>query len=354
MNRPNLLKQGSSRILGHAAAGLQAAILLTAVCSPCAATPDSLYHEARPAMGTTVEVYLYAPNSARAAELLEAVFEEIERVEAALSNYRPTSELSRINATAAAAPVTTDPEVFGLIVRALDYSRRTEGAFDITTGPLVKAWGFFRGTGRYPSDDELADARARSGWRKVDLDQTTRSVRFLAPGLELDLGAIGKGWALDCAAETLRRHGVSAALLGAGQSTYYAIGAPPDKGGWSVQVADPQDTGRTLSTALLRDEALSTSGSGEQSFELGGQTYSHIIDPRTGHPVTGMAQVTVTAPTATDSDALSTAVFVLGPKHGAELLSGVPETAALLVMETATEAAVLVLNWPERVVTHSN
>jgi thiamine biosynthesis lipoprotein len=305
-------------------------------------------------MGTTVEVYLYAPNSVRAAELLEAAFEEIERVEAALSNYRPTSEISRINATAAAAPVTTDPEVFGLIERTLDYSRRTEGAFDVTVGPLVKAWGFFDGTGRYPSDDALADARVRSGWTNVELDQTARSVRFLTPGLELDLGAIGKGWALDCAAETLRRHGVSAALLGAGQSTYYAIGTPPDEDGWPIRVSDPRDTARTLSTALLRDQALSTSGSSEQSFELGARTYSHIIDPRTGHPVAGMAQVTVTAPTATDSDALSTAVFVLGPKHGAELLGEVPETAALLVMETATEAAVLVLDWPEHLVTHSN
>lgn len=305
-------------------------------------------------MGTAVEVYLYAPNSVRATELLEAAFEEIERVEAALSNYRPTSELSRINATAAAAPVTTDPEVFGLIERALVYSRRTEGAFDVTVGPLVKAWGFFRGTGRYPSDDELADARARSGWMNVDLDETHRSVRFLTPGLVLDLGGIGKGWALDCAAETLRRHGVSAALLGAGQSTYYAIGAPPGEDGWLIRVPDPRDTTRTLSTALLRDQALSTSGSSEQSFELGDRRYSHIIDPRTGHPVAGMAQVTVTAPTATDSDALSTAVFVLGPKHGAELLSEIPETAALLVMETATEAAVLVLDWPEYLVTHSN
>jgi thiamine biosynthesis lipoprotein len=335
-------------------AGFLAAILLTALSSPCGATPDSLYHEARPAMGTTVEVFLYAPNSGRAAELLEAAFEEIERVEAALSNYRPSSELSRINAAAAAAPITTDPEVFGLIERALDHSRRTEGAFDVTVGPLVKAWGFFRGTGHYPSDDELADARARSGWMHVDLDETTRSVRFLTPGLELDLGGIGKGWALDCAAETLRRHGVSAALLGAGQSSYYAIGAPPGAGGWPIRVTDPQDTTRTLSTALLRDQALSTSGSGEQWFELGRRRYSHIIDPRTGHPVSGMVQVTLTAPTATDSDALSTAMFVLGPERAAELLREMSGTAALLVMDIPGERRVLGLDWPERVVTLSN
>jgi thiamine biosynthesis lipoprotein len=335
-------------------AGFLATIFLTAVSSPCSATPDTLYHEARPAMGTTVEVYLYAPNGARAAELLQAAFEEIERVEAALSNYRPTSELSRINAVAAVAPVTTDPEVFGLIERALDYSRHTQGAFDVTVGPLVKAWGFFDGTGRYPSDDELADARARSGWIHVDLDETTRSVRFLTPGLELDLGGIGKGWALDCAAETLRRHGVSAALLGAGQSTYYAVGAPPDAGGWPIRVTDPQDSTRTLSTALLRDQALSTSGSGGQSFQLGGRRYSHIIDPRTGHPVAGMSQVTVTAPTATEGDALSTAVFVLGPERAAELLRRMSGVAALLVMDIPSERRVLALDWPEHVVTFSN
>jgi thiamine biosynthesis lipoprotein len=305
-------------------------------------------------MGTTVEVYLYAANRVRAAELLEAAFEEIERVEAALSNYRPTSELSRINANAAAAPVTTDPEVFGLIERALEYSRRTEGAFDLTVGPLVKAWGFFHGTGRHPSDDELADARARSGWTNVDLSGTTRSVRFVTPGLELDLGAIGKGWALDCAAETLRRHGVSAALLGAGQSTYYAIGAPPEDDGWPIRVTDPHDTARTLSTVLLRDQALSTSGTSEKSFELGERRYSHIIDPRTGHPVAGMAQVTVTAPTATDSDALSTAMFVLGPERAGELLRRTSGIAALLVLDIYSERRVLALDWPERAVTLSN
>ncbi|MGD2154321.1 MAG: FAD:protein FMN transferase [Gemmatimonadales bacterium] len=354
MNRPDRLRQRPIRITGPAAAGSLAAILLTAVPAPCNATPDSLYHEARPAMGTTVKVYLYAPNSVRAAELLEAAFVEIERVEAALSNYRPTSELSRINAAAAVAPVTTDPEVFGLIARALEHSRRSEGAFDITVGPLVKAWGFFDGGGHYPSDGELADARARSGWRQVDLDEATRSVRFLTPGLELDLGAIGKGWALDCAAATLRRHGVRAALLSAGQSTYYAVGAPPDERGWRIRVTDPQDTTRALSTTLLRDEALSTSGAGEQSFDFGGRHYSHIIDPRTGHPVAGMAQATVTAPTATDSDALATAVFVLGPERAAELVHGSPGAAALLVMEASGDERVLALEWPERVATRTN
>jgi thiamine biosynthesis lipoprotein len=182
----------------------------------------------------------------------------------------------------------------------------------------------------------------------VDLDAKKRSVRFLTPGIELDLGGIGKGWALDCAAETLRRHGVSAALLGAGQSTYYAIGAPPDEGGWPIRVTEPQDTTRTLSTALLRDQALSTSGSSEKSFEFGGRRYSHIIDPRTGHPVAGMVQVTVTAPTATDSDALSTAGFVLGPERAAELLRGMSGTAALLVMDIPSEKRVLALDWNQR------
>jgi thiamine biosynthesis lipoprotein len=314
---------------------------------PCAATQDSLYSESRPAMGTTVQIYLYASTHERAAELFETAFEEIERVEAALSTYRPTTEISRINAAAVRGPVVTDPEVFGLIERALEYSRGTEGAFDVTVGPLVKAWGFFREGGHYPSPAELSEARARVGWAHVALDDVQRSIRFEMPGMELDLGGIGKGFALDCAARTLRRHGVERALLGAGQSSYVAIGAPPGARGWLITVPSPDDPARPMSTVPLRDQSLSTSGSNQQYFELDGRRYGHIIDPRTGQPVTGMIQVTVTAPTATDSDALSTALFVLGPERAAALIEGIPGAAALLVADRDGEDRIVAIRWPE-------
>jgi len=240
----------------------------------CALTaPDQLFYESRPAMGTSFEIYLYAPNRERASELFEEVFDEIERVEAALSNYRSSSELSRINASAADAPVITDPEVFALLARALDYSQRTDGAFDITVGKLMKAWGFFRGAGRYPSNEELAHAREQTGWQNVRLDNRARSVYFLKRGIELDLGGIGKGYVLDRVAALLREAGVKSALISSGSSSIYAIGAPPGKAGWPVRVPDPMDHTRTVSTALLKDQSLSTSGSYEKFFRLNGRTY---------------------------------------------------------------------------------
>jgi alpha-L-fucosidase len=313
------------------------------------AGPDSLYHLVRPAMGTNAEVFLYAANSERASELFEAAFGEIERVEAALSTYRSTSEVSRINREAGDGPVTTDPEVFDLIQRALTFSEKTGGAFDITVAPLVEAWGFFREAGHYPSRDELSDARTRTGWEKVALDPATRGIHFLSPGLEFDLGGIGKGWALDCAARTLRRLGVDAALLGLGQSSYFAIGAPPESPGWAITIPDPASPGQGLSTVHLRDRSLSTSGSAEKYFEQEGQRYSHIIDPRTGRPAAEMMQVTVMASTATESDALSTAMFVLGPEGATDLLDGDVGVNALLVLAQKSNHRVVALEWPGKV-----
>jgi thiamine biosynthesis lipoprotein len=312
--------------------------------APCSAAPDSLYQEARPAMGTTVEVYLYAPARAEAAQLFELAFEEIERVEDLLSTYRPTSEVSRINAAAGRGPVTTDPEVFGLIDRALEFSRRTQGAFDITVGPLVEAWGFFRGDGHRATDAELQAARATVGWWQVNLDHASRSVAFRKPGVELDFGAIGKGYALDRVARLLRDQGVRSALLGAGQSSYVAIGSPPGAEGWTIRVPDPHNHDQALSTVTLRNAALSTSGSDQRFFEREGRRYTHIIDPRTGEPVTGMRQVTVLAETATDADALSTGLFVLGAVEAAELIRGLSGAGALLVADEVVSVA-----WPAEV-----
>jgi thiamine biosynthesis lipoprotein len=299
-------------------------------------------------MGTSFEVYLYAPNRERAAELFEAAFDEIERVEAALSNYRSSSELSRINASAADAPVVTDPEVFALLERAFSYSRKSDGAFDVTVGKLMKAWGFFRGAGRYPSSEELARAREQIGWQRVRLDKHTRSVLFLARGIELDLGGIGKGYALDCVARVLREAGVTTALISSGSSSIYAIGAPPGKAGWAVRVSDPLDRTRMLSTISLKDQSLSTSGSYEKFFQLNGRTYCHLMDPRTGRPVEGMLQTSVIAPEATDSDALSTAVFVMGPERSARLLNNITGASAIFVADKDGVGRVVRIRWPNQ------
>ena len=316
--------------------------------SAALAAPDQLFYESRPAMGTTFEIYVYLPSSDRATELFEEAFDEIERIEQALSNYQSSSELSRINANAAHEPVITDPEVFALLQRALDYSQRTDGAFDITVGKLMKAWGFFRGSGHYPSDEELARAQEHTGWQNVRLNNRTRSVYFLKRGIELDLGGIGKGYALDRVAALLREAGVKSALISSGSSSIYAIGEPPGKAGWSVRVPDPLDRTRTVSTVLLKDQSLSTSGSYEKFFRLNGRTYSHIMDPRTGRPVEGMLQTTVITPEATDSDALSTAVFVMGPQQSARLLDRIAGAAAVFVTDKTGVDRIVGIHWPNQ------
>ena len=318
-----------------------------AFSSPFLTTPDQLFYESRPAMGTSFEVYVYAPDRERALELFEAAFDEIERVEQALSNYRSSSELSRINAIAADAPVVTDPEVFALLERAFDYSRQSNGAFDVTVGKLMKAWGFFRGAGHYPSNEELARAREETGWQRVKLDPRARSAFFLTRGIELDLGGIGKGYALDCVARVLRDAGVTAALINSGSSSIYAIGAPPGKAGWPVRVFDPLDRTRILSTILLRDQSLSTSGNYEKFFQLNGRTYCHIMDPRSGRPVEGVLQTSVIAPEATDSDALSTAIFVMGPERSARLLDNIAGTSAIFVGDRNGAGRIVQIRWPD-------
>ncbi len=324
-------------------------LLLIAV-SAAPAQPQ-MFRQSRPAMGTEFTIYLYAPNQETASAQFEAAFEEIERVEEALSNYRASSELSRINRLAASEPVTTDPEVFELLRQSLAYASRSGGAFDITVGPLMRAWGFFRGQGLYPTETDLAAARAAVGYRHVALDSGARTVRFDRPGVELDLGGIGKGYVVDRVAELLRESGANAALINAGSSTLYALGAPPGRAGWRVRVPWPASRERTLSSVLLRDASLSTSGSYEKFFRLGGRQYCHIMNPHTGQPVQGMLQTTVIAPSATDSDVLSTAVFVMGARRGERLLRTIAKTSALWVEDEAVSPRVVGWRWPARMET---
>ena len=159
-------------------------------------------------MGTDFTLYIYAADAAAADREADRVFAIVDQLESLLSNYQPQSELSRINREAGAHAVTTDPETFRFLEESLAWSARSDGAFDITVGKLMKAWGFFRSTGHVPTDAELAPVRAETGWKRVVLNAGTRTVRFTAPGVELDPGGIGKGFAVDAAIEALRADGV--------------------------------------------------------------------------------------------------------------------------------------------------
>jgi thiamine biosynthesis lipoprotein len=283
-------------------------------------------------MGTDFTLYLYASDGAAADREAERVFGIVDELESLLSNYQPQSELSRINRTAGTAAVTTDPETFRFLKESLAWSARSDGAFDITVGRLMKAWGFFRSTGHVPSDVELERVRAKTGWKHVVLEAGQRTVRFTVPGLELDPGGIGKGFAVDAAVEALRADGVRGALLSAGSSTMYGLGAPPGERGWTVRVPDPGHRGRAISTVILHDTSLSTANCSEKHFVVAGHQYCHIMDPRTLRPVEGRVQATVIAPSATDSDALSNAAFVLNTAGCRKLMRALPEADAALVV----------------------
>jgi thiamine biosynthesis lipoprotein len=294
--------------------------------------PLKLFTFTHPAMATTFTLYLYLDDAARASAVSDEVFDEVDRVEQLLSNYRESSELSRIDREAAAAPVTTDPEMMQFLADAEHWSRASDGAFDITVGRLMKAWGFYRHRGAVPPDDELERLRAVTGWQKVQLDEAARTVRFTAPGVELDPGGIGKGFAVDAAVRILREDGVPAALISAGSSTLYGLGAPPGRRGWRVVVPGPLPSKRTLSVVLLRNQSLSSADCSQKNFVANGHLYCHIMDPRTMHPVEGRIQVSIVDPSATASDALSNVIFVEPPEQSLRTLAAsAPESRALIV-----------------------
>ncbi len=283
-------------------------------------------------MGTEFTLYLYALDERTCDREADRVFETIDELEALLSNYRPQSELSRLNREAGSHAVTTDPQMFRFLDISLAWSARSDGAFDITVGRLMKAWGFFRSTGRVPTAAELQQVRVQTGWRRVVLDGKARTVRFSSPEVELDPGGIGKGFAVDAAVRALRADGVRAALLSAGSSTIYGLGAPPGKVGWLVNVPDPQHPGNFTASAVLRNTSLSTANCTEKHFTSRGHQYCHIMDPRTLRPVEGRVQATVISPSATDSDALSNAMFVLDVAGRRRLMQALPQEDGALVI----------------------
>ena len=303
-------------------------------------------------MGTVFAIHLYAESEAQALSFFELAFEEVERLEETLSKFRSSSEICRINRFAASQLVTTDPEVFSLIERSLFYSEQTAGAFDITVGPLMRTWGFFRAEGHFPDVQELNAARERTGFDKVFLNRDARTISFTVPGMELDLGAIGKGYAVDQTVEILRETGVCAALVVAGSSTVYAFGAPPGEDGWKIHVPDPLDRPRKISTVRLRDQAISTSGCYERFFELDGRRYCHVMDPRTGRPVEGVLQSTLIGSEGAMTDAISNAFFVLGA-DGKELFSAFEGISALSVLADEEAQRILKWNWPDAAVGRS-
>lgn len=288
-------------------------------------------------MGTEFQVLLCGEDPDYLAEVAHHALDEVERLEEQLSHYRPDSDICDLNLWAQYRPVILEPGLFSLLQRAVRLSDITEGAFDPTAGPLVKCWGFFRGQGRMPDAEAIAEARARVGSALLEMDPEGRTVRYRQEGTEIHLGAIGKGFAIDAMVGILREYGVRAALLHGGGSTIYGLGAPPGEEAWEVGIRDPRNEANRLGVVRLRDRALSTSGDYEQFFEAEGRRYSHILDPRTGWPAQGIWSAAVTADNATDTDALSTAAFVLGVEGTRSLVDRCPGVGAILVPDPGME-----------------
>jgi len=294
---------------------------------------DLLLQVGRQAMACRFEIYFNAGQYEADTQWATDALDLVDQLEDQLSVYRDQSELSRINRQAATAAVPVESGLFGLLLLAEQIYRETDGAFDLTSGPLSQAWGFARRKGRIPSDDALQRARARVGGCRVRLDRQHHTIRFLEPGVEIHVNSIGKGYALDRCRAWLVAAGATDFLIHGGQSSVLASGSRAGRsaGGWSIGVRDPLRPGRRLAEVFLRDRALGTSGAGVQFFRHQGRRYGHLIDPRTGQPAAGVYASTVLAPTAAQADALATAFYVMGPAMAHAYCEKHPEIAMVMV-----------------------
>ncbi len=287
-------------------------------------------------MGTLVSIEITAPDPAVAAEIMDEIWSEAERLEEIFSSYRSGSEVARINRDAPRGPVRISSEMAEVLSRAGEIGRMTDGAFDITVGPLMRLWGFFpERTGAVPSEAEVGAALSRLGWRNVELDRDLRTVRFLKPGLEIDLAALAKGYIVDRLSLIASKQGVESGLINAG-GDIYCLGRRPGGGSWRIGVENPREEGGVLAVLKLRDQAVATSGDYRNYFIRSRKRYSHIIDPRTGYPPQSrVVEVSVVAPDCLTADGLATAVFVLGVDKGLALLDGLAGVEGIMVTEEA-------------------
>jgi thiamine biosynthesis lipoprotein len=298
---------------------LAAIPILTLACSP-----KEPYTKETFVMGTKAWVTIDGMSGPDAERAAEAAFREMYRIESVMSNWRAKSEISRLNAGSNGAPFAVSSELFSLVDSSLFYAGATSGAFDVTVRPLVLLWGFQENEAKVPTDEDIARTLERVGFAKIALD-SSRSTVALPAGMQIDLAGVAKGYAVDRCAAVLKRLGARSALVNLG-GNIYAIGSPRGEPGWKIGIRDPEGDTRIVGSFFLKDEAVATSANYENFIEIDGKRYGHIIDPRTGRPVSAVLSATVVAPTGLASDALSTGLFVLGPAAAGavvERLSGV-------------------------------
>jgi thiamine biosynthesis lipoprotein len=310
---------------------LRGALLAALSALACAASPPPPalveVSDGRLAMGTLLEITLHAPAAAPARETLDALFGLAQELDAKLSRYQPESELSKLNRAAGRGPAPVGPELARILEASAAYAKLTRGAFDVTVGPLVVLWTRAGESGVPPSDAAIAQARALVGADQIRVEGSRAALA--RDGVSVDLGGIAKGWALDQMLPLLRERGIDRALLDFGQSSLWALGAPPGAAGWRLLARGPGD--RPLGVLTLSDQALSVSGSLGQWVEIGGRRYGHVLDPRSGLPLERRRQALVVAPDAALAEALSKGLLILGEQEGIALVAAQTGCEGMLV-----------------------
>ena len=288
-----------------------------------------------PMMGTVGRITVFSDRESLPEKVLDQIQQSIGSIEKTCNVFDPGSELSRLNGSAHKQEFVCSPLLWEMIGAADRYCRLTGGAYDPSVRPLMKLWGFHRKRKALPTAAEIREVMKKVGWSKVKLDPEKRSVRFTAEGLELDFGGLAKGFALEKAMEIAREAGVGRAIFDLGGN----IGclAPEKRGAFRIGIRDPESPSEILGTVEMRDSCVATSGNYERYVIIEGKTYAHIMDPLTGMPVSGMLSATVVTPRGTDSDALSTAVFVRGESFAEEICRKIPGTGVLIVRRAEKE-----------------
>jgi len=285
-------------------------------------------------MGTSVRIVLYAPDEVQARQAADSAYSRIDDLEAALSHYRPDSEVSRLSAASGQGERRVNADLLRVLQTADKFSRLTEGAFDVTVGPLVLLWREARRTHRMPAPDDLEQARELVDYKKLEIRPERQAALLKKAGMKLDLSAIAKGYAAEQALLVLKSKGISSALVDAGGDIVVS-GAPPGRPGWRVALQKPKaDTGAERAVTL-KNVAIATSGDAYQYVEIAGKRYSHILDPRTGLGTTDAASATVIAPDGMTADALATALCVMPPARGLRLVNSLRGVSAIVTVRTA-------------------
>ena len=285
-------------------------------------------------MSTIVEITAVGTEE-ESRQAMRLAFEEIRRIDSLMSVYNPDSEVSRINEAAGKSAVQASADTLKVINESLRIAHLTNGALDITVAPLMELWGFGNGENRVPSDDELQEKLPLVDYTKVLVNGDSLTVKLDLPGMQIDVGGVAKGYAVDSAIRVMKEAGIRNALINAG-GDIYGVGAPPGKESWRIGIRHPRDRADLLGVIELKDQAVATSGDYENFFEVDGKRYCHIMDPGTGRPVQGIMSVTILADTAAEADALATAVFPLGADEGMKLIESLEGVDGIIV--TGSEA----------------